>query len=52
MKSRWPFAWCLGNNLPSECHQDVDSVFRQLDGAALSWQSWKRSGTRRGGAFG
>jgi len=27
----------------ASCHQDVDNLFHQLDGASVSWQSWMES---------
>jgi acid phosphatase len=28
---------------PASCHQNVDNLFRQLDGVGVSWQSWMES---------
>ncbi len=33
----------LGDNPPETCHQDVDSLFGQLDRANVSWQEWMES---------
>ena len=31
------------DNPPSECHQNVDNVFHQLDVAGIPWQEWNES---------
>jgi hypothetical protein len=28
---------------PSECHQDVDNLFNELDAAGLTWRAWMQS---------
>ncbi len=38
------FTSCEQNDgSPAACHQNVDNLFHQLDGAGISWQSWMES---------
>jgi len=38
------FTFCeQDDDPPADCHQDVDNLFAQLDGAGITWQSWMES---------